>query len=132
MTGELWLPVPGHHNYLVSDLGRVARIRRPTPNSKGYMKVTLSTANVPTQVYVHQLVMAAFEGPPPPLHNVDHKDFNRSNNMRSNLRYMLKAHNDWRWHIHEQDVDPAELARIEADYEALQAAGETTGWGTAS
>lgn len=124
---ELWLPVPEHDKYVVSDHGRVARLLKPSRQSKGYMKVALGRAH---QVYVHQLVMAAFEGPCPPLHNVDHHDFDRSNNVLTNLRYMLKAHNDFRWHIHESDIDPAELARIEATYDALEATGDLTGWGS--
>lgn len=128
MTGELWLPIPERDPYIVSDHGRVARLLKPSPNSKGYMKVALGRAH---QIYVHQLVMLAFDGPPPPRHNVDHEDFNRANNHRSNLRYMLKVDNDWRWHIHEQDVDPAELARINADYEALEAADQVPGWAAA-
>jgi hypothetical protein len=122
---ELWLPVPGYDRYIVSELGRVARLLRPAPNSKGYMKVHLGRGN---QFYVHQLVMLAFNGPPPPLHNVDHEDFNRGNNRLTNLRYMLKRDNDWRWHIHESDVDPAELARINAEYEALEAGGDIPSW----
>ena len=40
---------------------------------------------------IHDLVLRAFVGPPPsPLHTVDHKDRDRSNNHLSNLRWATK------------------------------------------
>lgn len=124
-TPELWLPVPGHEKYIVSELGRVARLLRPARNSKGYMKVTLPGR---TQVYVHQLVLRAFAGPAPAGHTADHYDFNRGNNALTNLRWLPKPLNDWRWQVNEADVDPVELARVEAAYAELEAADAVPSW----
>jgi len=120
---ELWLPVVSNDRYIVSELGRVARLLRPAPTNKGYLKVSLCHGDrtPPDQPYVHQLVMAALAGPCPPGFNVDHLDFTRDNNTRSNLRYMLKAHNDWRWKRYEENASPTELADIDARYAAWEA-----------
>lgn len=121
---ETWRPVGGAPRYDVSDLGRVrSRCRPGRPlilrqpvTSKGYRKVTLyvpGAARVRVwQVYVHQLVAAAFIGPCPPGHEVDHVDWNRHRNVPGNLRYLHADVNRWRWR--DEHVDPAELARVAA------------------
>lgn len=123
---ETWRAIPAHPRYLVSDRGRIlsdhgtGRILKPAPNSKGYLKVCLGRAH---QFYVHQLVMLAFHGPPPAGHNIDHYDFDRTNNHRSNLRYLPKLINDRRWQNHQDNLDPTEIAAIDAYYADLVAAG---------
>lgn len=121
-TGELWLPIPGHNGYEASDHGHIRRVRHriPTPNSKGYWKVNLGRGN---QIYVHQAVMLAHHGPPPAGHNIDHKDFNPANNQLTNLRYRPEPYNSTRWRWREADMDPAEIARIDALYEQAIALG---------
>jgi hypothetical protein len=125
-AGELWLPVPGHDKYLVSELGRVARLLQPARNSRGYLKVTLPGSQ---QRYVHQLVLLAFEGPPPAGHNVDHIDFDRTHNARANLRYLPKHVNDWRWKAYEEQADPADLERWDRAAAAAIERGDALAWG---
>jgi hypothetical protein len=130
-TPELWLPVPGHDKYIVSELGRVARLLTPAANSKGYLKVSLyrGPGQPPAQPYVHQIVLLAFQGPPPPGHNVDHEDFKRANNARANLRYLPKHINDWRWKDYEANhLDPADLERWDREAAAALARGDADTW----
>lgn len=101
MTEE-WRPcLP---NYEVSNLGNV---RRSTPGRKtfagrvlraqlmtiGYYSVrpTVDGKNVP--FYVHDLVAAAFIGPKPEGHSVNHIDGIKRNNWPSNLEYVTHAGN---------------------------------------
>jgi len=103
---ERWLPVVGYEGfYSVSDLGRVMRIGRSprckrdrllNPNdagSTGYLSVSLSVDNKRKGVDVHLLVMAAFVGPCPEGHNVNHKDNVKTNSRLSNLEYLTFSQN---------------------------------------
>jgi hypothetical protein len=62
---EQWVPIDGYPNYEVSDLGRVANIKRdellkPRPNDEGYLRVSLSHLGIVRDFYVHRLVAQAF------------------------------------------------------------------------
>lgn len=102
---EYWKSVDDAPEYLVSDLGRVARIvvakggtgcigsvriLKPSRTNRGYWKVCLGRKR---QEYVHRLVASAFLGACPldddgePF-NVDHLDFDTSNNSVVNLRWL--------------------------------------------
>ena len=89
----MWLPIPGYEGlYEVSEDGRVrslgkrGKMLKPFP-VRGYSKVHLSKDATSRHRGVHQLVMLAFEGPPPEGMEVCHEDGNKANNHRSNLRY---------------------------------------------
>lgn len=111
-TAERWLPIPGWEGrYEVSDMGRVrglprivptsgGRVRRHDPrvlrasSTKGYQSVHLSEK--PHRVctlYVHRLVVEAFVGPIPAGFDVDHLDYDRSNNRLANLRVVPHSEN---------------------------------------
>ena len=106
---ERWLPIAGFPGYEVSDFGRVRSVDRivmrrdrqaqrcagrtlePTPNDKGYQRVTLyhcdgATARQ-TTVYVHKLVLLAFVGQCPNGLEGCHDDGDKRNNRLSKLRY---------------------------------------------
>lgn len=109
---ENWLPIPGHEgHYEVSDLGRVRSLPRtvkhktgqthaypgkplkPKATYDGYVMVTLSRLGKSYNRRVHSLVAAAFIGPRPPRHHVDHINRKRDDNRAANLRYLHESRN---------------------------------------
>lgn len=108
MTPERWLPIPGWEGkYEVSDQGRVKALARvdhhvdgrvmhrrelifkATPSKNGYPTVNL-TGDI---VYVHRLVLLAFDGPKPDGMETRHLDGVKTNNALSNLRYGTSSEN---------------------------------------
>lgn len=109
---ETWKDIPGYAGrYQVSDAGRVrsldhyvrlvahgvetrrlspGRVLRPGPSTSGHLSVTLGRGNTKQ---VHALVMLAFEGPPPPGHEVLHENHTPTDNRRTNLRYGTRGEN---------------------------------------
>lgn len=96
---EEWRPVAGYEGlYEVSSCGRVrtlgggkarshGRILKATLGTTGYLRVSLSAANVSRTKKVHRLVAEAFLGPAPLRAYVLHQDGNPQNNRVENLRY---------------------------------------------
>lgn len=89
-----WRIVYRFDNYTVSDTGLIRHIRtltilRPADNGTGYKTVNLCSPNGGRNTrYVHRLVMMTFR----PIEGmedlqVDHGDFDRSNNKLSNLSW---------------------------------------------
>lgn len=106
VTDELWRPAPGFPGYEVSNLGRVASLRRrprrilsPYLNPRqahGYFHVTLScdSEGRRRRPSVHRLVAEAFHGAAPsPDHQVRHLDGNRFNNTAANLAWGTASEN---------------------------------------
>lgn len=95
---ERWLPVVGHEGrYWVSDLGRVRSRYRVLSgsNDNGYRRVCLSCVDGHEfRLSVHCLVMRAFIGPPPEGKEVNHINFDRSDNRLINLEYITHAENN--------------------------------------
>jgi hypothetical protein len=107
---ERWRPVPGYGHYEVSDTGRVrsvdrwlpyrntfrlhrGRELRPGRLTSGHLAVHLHQDAVGRSIRVHQLVLAAFVGPPPMGHEVRHLDGDPSNNNLLNLTYGTRSEN---------------------------------------
>jgi hypothetical protein len=96
-----WLPVPGYTGYEVSDDGQVRSFKRyPSgmlltqfPVKGGYFRVNLSQNGQVTKLGVHQIVMLAFEGPPPDGFEVCHGNGHPAINQRSNLSYGTSSKN---------------------------------------
>jgi hypothetical protein len=106
---EEWRPVEGFKYYEVSSLGRVrskkrtcieqragktirrtykSKVLKPGISSNGYLVVTLSRKGKTETRTVHRLVAGAFlASPARPDMLVLHKDDNKSNNVRGNLRW---------------------------------------------
>lgn len=118
MTPDDVRPIPGYEGlYSVARDGtirRVAggsgavagRILKPTPCDKRerpYLTVTLHGGGTPARCYVHHIVAAAFIGPRPAGHDVNHRDLNKANNAASNLEYKTRAQNIQ----HSYDTDAA-------------------------
>lgn len=102
---ERWRPVVGYEGlYDVSDYGRVRRalaargtrvglILRAASNTDGYLQVTLYRDGRRRSERVHKLVAAAFLGPCPDGHEVNHRQDPKSNNAVANLEYVTHPAN---------------------------------------
>jgi hypothetical protein len=112
LPGEVWLPVVGFENYYaVSSEGRVKRTgvaptaTKPGPtypgkvlrggmDSDGYPTITLRGGVGESRFStIHRLVTAAFFGPRPPGHEVNHIDGTKTNNAARNLEYVTHRAN---------------------------------------
>ena len=94
MKQEIWKPVNGFEGlYLVSSLGRVkslhgrGRILKSSPQSSGYLQLSLYRGGTSTMVCVHRLVAKAFIGECPRGHVVHHLNGVRTDNRADNLQY---------------------------------------------
>lgn len=105
MVTESWLPVPGYEGlYEVSELGAVRSMRRtiasprcvrryagvllrPSTSPSGYLRVRLSRDGVSKSRTIHSLVLEAFVGPRPEGMVACHRDDDKANNSRVNLRW---------------------------------------------
>ena len=63
------------------------RIRKPTPNNKGYLRVTMSRKSGREDHSVHRLVLETFIGPCPDGMECRHLDGDRTNNHIFNLAW---------------------------------------------
>ena len=129
---EVWALLPERytnkygHRYEVSSTGRLRNIRTgkllsPYPHRTGYMVVKLAN----TAHYVHRLVLTGFVRDPMPGEEGDHLDFDRHNNSITNLRWLPKNVNAWRWKFWTdqpedtgEEYDEAWATMTDAEYEA--------------
>lgn len=104
---EIWKSVKGYENYYeISNLGNLRSLDRiiirsdgvarkiygkkitPVPNSDGYLQAKLCKDGKQTTVKIHRIVALNFVDNPNNLPEVNHKDFNRSNNVYTNLEWV--------------------------------------------
>ena len=108
---EVWKNVEGHENYYqISNIGKVrskdmetrnnrctfikkGRTLKPQPNSKGYLRVNLSTPGKRQHVFVHRLVAIAFVANPENKPCVNHIDSCPLNNSSANLEWVTHIEN---------------------------------------
>jgi hypothetical protein len=98
---EQWQPIPEHPDYDVSDEGRIRTrkysppfIRKtPTNRETGDVQVNLSKDGVPYTFNVHRLVAQVFLPNPDNLPEVNHKNWDKTNNYVSNLEWSSKSSN---------------------------------------
>ena len=102
---EQWLPVPGYEStHEVSSLGRVRLIGTVRgygsghlltnwPNHLGYSRVKMRKDGKLKAVFVHKIVASAFLGPPAAGQEINHKNFDRSDNSAENLEYLTHEEN---------------------------------------
>ena len=105
LHGEVWKQLidpkssKALEGMLVSSLGRVrfrsGHISAGYRDQVGYSRLSLAVAGRLRRVYVHQLVVRAFLGPPPTSEHtqVNHKDGNKANNAVCNLEYATPREN---------------------------------------
>ena len=85
-------------NYEVSDMGRVRTkekkyIVKTYSNNLGYKRVNLTVNKKANMEFVHRLVAVAFIPLRENAEDVNHKDFNPSNNKLFNLEWVTKSEN---------------------------------------
>jgi hypothetical protein len=96
--------IPGHPMYWITTCGKiysehVDRFIRPTIrtyNGSGYHRVGLLISSSPRKYkyyYVHRLVLLTWKGPCPEGMEVDHRNYDTSDNRLSNLRYVTPKEN---------------------------------------
>lgn len=102
---EVWKPVVSWEGiYEVSTHGRIRRIAPRgdghasgfllgSISSYGYRQIMLRYRGRKVITFVHQIVAAAFLGPCPAGHNVNHKDEVKLNNHLENLEYLTNEEN---------------------------------------
>lgn len=95
---EVWKEIIEYPNYQVSDNGRIRNIKtnkilKPSVNSNGYLRVTLSKNGKAKQFSVHRLVAGAFIPNDSNYPQVNHKDENKQNNNINNLEWCDNRYN---------------------------------------
>ncbi len=109
---EVWKDIPGYEGfYQASSLGRIrsldrtvkykdgregfvfGRILKSSPGTHGYPMVDVSRDGKRRHVGIHILVALTFHGPKPPDLEVCHRDGNRLNAAKDNLRYDTRSNN---------------------------------------
>lgn len=88
-----WKECVSHPEYEVSNTGVIRRASNKRVivggvTHDGYHKIGLSSHNKRTFTRAHVLVAAAFLGPCPAGHEIDHRDDNKLNNRAGNLEYV--------------------------------------------
>lgn len=112
MIEEIWKDIGGYEGlYQISNMGRVKSLSRVRKGNKGvttivhekilklknkkggYLGVSLSKENTPTNFEVHRLVAKAFIPNPDNLPEVNHKDEVKTNNCVDNLEWCDRKYN---------------------------------------
>lgn len=91
-----WKPILNEDNYVVSRYGQVKNVKKGTllkPYHYDYSRVCIRRSN--NQHFVHKLVLPAFIGVDdnPERNEVNHNDFNTSNNSLFNLHWVTHKEN---------------------------------------
>lgn len=101
---------PNSPSYLVADDGRVYREGgsqplKPVLNQEGgYLQLSLWEGGKGRTWFVHHIVTITFHGPRPSRrHHAAHRDGNRLNNARRNLRWLTKEENEAEKILHGRD-----------------------------
>lgn len=116
---EEWRDAPGYEGYYqVSSYGNVRSVDRyivrsdgvkqfrksklmaKTPNTDGYLTVHLAKDGVQKRIGIHILVAKAFVDGYAEGLEVNHKDFDRTNNVPENLEWMTHSENAKLTYIH--------------------------------
>ena len=95
---EHWKTIDGFPNYVVSNKGRIRRIKtgrviQSSPTSRDYLQVSLYNGLTRTPRRVARLVATAFIPNPQNLPQVNHKDGQRYNNHDENLEWATQSEN---------------------------------------
>ena len=106
MNKEIWKDIKGYEGlYQVSNLGNIrnlhnarklqdkSTIKKQQLTAKGYMRVPLYNGNKCKHYMVHRLVYEAFKGKIKRGYEINHKDYDRTNNNIDNLEEMTHSDN---------------------------------------
>ena len=94
---EIWKKIEGFGNYSVSNEGRVKNDKiflKLSYNKRGYSQVVLWNENKNKIQTIHRLVAQAFIPNPDNKPEVNHIDYNKTNNHVSNLEWATKKENE--------------------------------------
>ncbi len=96
----MWKSVVGYEGlYEVSGEGQIrshyrgGTVLKGVPNHRGYLRVTLMRDGKKHNASVHRLVAEAFISNPGRLPEVNHMDFDKTNNAVTNLEWVTQAEN---------------------------------------
>ena len=95
----MWKPIEGFAKYEVSAEGEIrshkngGRILKPTPNHRGYMRVSFYQDGKAHWRSVHRVVAQAFIPNPKSLPQVNHQDSDKGNNRADNLEWVTGQEN---------------------------------------
>ncbi len=96
---EIWKDIKGYEGlYKIGSLGNIknhntGKILKPSPNSKGYLHVTLSKNNIHKTTKIHNTVASHFIENPENKSQVNHKDGIKTHNWKDNLEYSTPLEN---------------------------------------
>ena len=95
---EEWRDIKYYNGkYQISNKGRVrnnkGKILKPLKRGKGYQGINLSMNGYQTFLYIHRLVAIHFIDNPENKPEVNHKDYNRQNNIVENLEWVTHREN---------------------------------------
>jgi len=95
---EIWKLIPGYSNYSISNYGKVAnnkssRILTPIITKKGYLTVRLYNSDGYKQLRIHRLVACEFIENIYNKPQVNHIDFDKTNNKYDNLEWVDNSEN---------------------------------------
>lgn len=95
---EEWRQVVEHQNYEVNQFGEVRHkqrqhILKPRSNNGGYLYVNFKVNGKNTNFAVHRIVANAFIPNPNGYTEVNHKDYDKTNNCVENLEWVSSSQN---------------------------------------
>lgn len=116
LKNEIWKDIEGYEGlYQVSSLGRIksfdriikykiknkiitylkkGRIMKPHNNGRDYLNIQFKDGNIRKHLYIHIIVAKAFIPNPYNLEQVNHKNFNKTDNRVENLEWCTQAYNN--------------------------------------
>lgn len=91
-------PFPENMAYMVSAKGRIyskktGKFLRPQKNIKGYLRVACYDGGVRVWYFIHRVVAATFKKNPHNKKQVNHLNFDITDNRNKNLRYATASEN---------------------------------------
>lgn len=100
---EVWKTIPEYPQYQASSLARIRRLKgvyasktrilKQHLNRGGYKALSLSLNGVCVKKRVHRIIGALFVPNPENKPHLNHKDFNRANNLPYNLEWVTPSEN---------------------------------------
>lgn len=95
---EIWKPIEGHEDYVVSNFGNIKNIKTgnllvPRKTKAGYLRVHILTASRKRDMYIHRIVADAFCSKSENCDVVNHIDNNPQNNRADNLEWTTQRNN---------------------------------------